>query len=75
MKQRAKTVDGVRLEPHWFRGYVGEIDGKRVVVRQDGRDWIVSEVWPWTGSVNLVKRRIGGGRTMREAVRMARGAP
>lgn len=69
VKQRAVTVEGIRFEPHWLSGYVGEINGKRVSIEQEGdRDWIVRRnvFYFW-------RRAIGGGRTMREAVKMAMG--
>lgn len=72
MKQRAVTVEGIRFEPHWYWGYTGELNGKRVIVRQArDRDWIVREssiFFPleWLG------KTIGGGSTMRAAVRMAK---
>ena len=68
MKRRATTVEGIRFEPHFLRGYRGTINGRRVVVQQDGeRDWIVRHSFSGFGY-----GAIGGGRTMREAVKMAK---
>lgn len=68
MKQRATTVEGVRLEPHWMGGYAGKINGRSVVARQNrDRDWLV-----WRSVLGIGARTIGGGRTLREAVKMAK---
>ena len=71
MKQKAITIEGTRFEPHWLRGYVGEINGRRVVARQTReRDWIIRASdrfgLSWLGST------LGGGSTLRAAVRMAK---
>ena len=70
MKQRAITIEGVRLEPHWLRGYVGEINGLKVVARQTKeRDWLVSYSFLGLGVPGYT---LGGGSTLRAAVRMAK---
>lgn len=68
MKQRATTVEGVRLEPAMLWGYRGDLNGRRIAVRQEGRDWIVWQIRHW-----VFRRRIGGGRTLREAIKRAKG--
>lgn len=69
MKQRATTVEGIRLEPNWLGGYRGEINGRKVVARQESdRDWLVRRTFLF----GVGGTAIGGGRTLREAVRMAK---
>lgn len=69
--QRAITIEGVRFEPHFLAGYWGTINGKRVVVKQESdRDWVVRK--NWAGYFGVGGRVIGGGRTLRDAVRMAK---
>ena len=67
-RQKAITVDGVRLEPHWLAGYVGEINTRNVRAYQhkDG-DWIVARY-----VLGVTGRTIGGGRTLKAAVAMAK---
>lgn len=67
MKQKAITIEGIRFEPHWFSGYTGEINGRRVRVRQlNDRDWLITTHTP------LLGKTLGGGSTLRAAVRMAK---
>lgn len=66
MKQRAVTVEGIRFAPHWWRDYVGTINGRKVWATRVDSDWIVGTgIW-------LTAKTLGGGRTLREAVRMAK---
>lgn len=65
MKQKAISVEGVRFEPHWWRDYVGTINGRKVWAKRVESDWIV-------GTGVVFARTLGGGRTLREAVRMAK---
>lgn len=71
MKQKAITIEGIRFEPHWFSGYTGEINGRRVIVRQvKDRDWLVrAHKWLYW---DCFGKPIGGGSTLRAAVRMAK---
>ncbi len=66
MKRRGTTIDGTRLDPHWWSGYVADINGRRVRFTRYDCDWLArAGLWP---------RTIAGGRTLRDAVKAAKAA-
>jgi hypothetical protein len=69
VKQRAVTVEGIRFEP-WRNGYRGEYNGVALHVEEREGDWIVKRRKQWWRF--YVTKTIGGGSTMRAAVRMAK---
>jgi len=70
MKRRTTTVSNVKLRPHWWSGYVGDINGVSVRFVLRGRQWRARVKNLFIGS-----SVIASASTLRECVSAVRSSP